>query len=278
MQDIKKKLDDQLKDFNSTVIKAVAIDVDGTLINEQKICTPRTEKAIKNLIESGRHVFIVTGRSVGKTLPFADQVAIPQYTINHNGAVIWNIKTKEKELDLCIHDEIVKGMIDLIREKDLFTVLEIDDAVYAEKYYEQLTNFNLLDKSTVHKFLISISNEETQALTALLKSKFGEEIHIIQTRSNISNPDGNRYCLEIMHKGVNKGKTLKNVLAMFDIRLDEAVAFGDDLNDLEMLTSVRYGVAMGNGRTAILEAAPYTTLTNKDEGVAYFIEKYILHQ
>ncbi|MGL4394706.1 MAG: Cof-type HAD-IIB family hydrolase [Brevinema sp.] len=276
MNPILQKLDEQLKNLDPQCIKAVGIDVDGTLINEEQICTPKTEATIKKVLESGREVFLVTGRSVAKTINYAKQIGIPKFMVNHNGCVVWNMQENKKEFDLRINEEVAKGLIQIVRDQKLFSVIHSDDIVYAEIFQEELIDFDTLDAASFHKFIISVSVEGTQPLVDLINSKYGEELHIMQTRSNLANPNGNKHCLEIINKDANKGATLAKVLSMVGVKLEETVAFGDDGNDLEMLIMVKYGVAMGNGRDFVRATAPYTTISNDEDGVASFLERYVL--
>ncbi|MGL4561096.1 MAG: HAD family hydrolase [Brevinema sp.] len=289
----KKILDQQVKDFDPSTIKAVVIDIDGTLISEQQVCTPRTIKAIENLISSGRHVFIATGRGVKTALPYATECHIPKYMINYNGAVIWDLQKNIREFELCIDLKTAEQIVKIIREENLYSIVYSNDEYYYEIENEEsekfearvevkgiFKKFDLLDNSTFQKLIISGSDEKINELDSFFKERFGDQIHTIQTAPNIHKAKNDTFhiCLEIMHKKADKGHTLTKLLTMFNISLTETVAFGDDKNDIGMLTAVKWGIAMGNAKSAVREITPYQTLTNDEEGVAYFIEKYILEQ
>ncbi|MGL4388755.1 MAG: Cof-type HAD-IIB family hydrolase [Brevinema sp.] len=288
----KKILDGLLKNFDASKIKAVAIDIDGTLINHEGTCTSRTIKAIEKLIKSGREVFLVTGRGVCTSHPIAKEVHIPKYMINYNGAVIWDIVDEKREYELCINQDTSNEIIKIVREEKLFTVLYSDDKYYYEvdcdeakslvervKIEGYLKNFDLIDNTTFQKFLVSGSEENINNLENRLKKEHDDHINMIQTTPGMHKENDQYHtCLEIMHKKANKGTTLTKLLTMLNISTEETVAFGDDKNDIEMLKDVKWGIAMGNARPAVREVTPYTTLTNDEDGVAYFIEKYILEE
>ena len=82
--------------------------------------------------------------------------------------------------------------------------------------------------------------------------------------------------LEINAAGVNKGKAMIELGKLLGISREEIMAFGDGNNDLKMLKEVGTGVAMENAISSVKEAADYVTLSNDEEGVAKFIEKYVL--
>ncbi|MGL4394696.1 MAG: Cof-type HAD-IIB family hydrolase [Brevinema sp.] len=288
----KNMLHERLTGFDSSKIKAVAIDIDGTLINSKGSCSPRIIKTIQKLKDSGREVFLVTGRGVCTAMPYAKEVDIPKYMINYNGAVIYNMQDENKDYEICIDEEISREILKIARENKLFTVLYSDDIYYYEFQNEEsesfvervrvegyLKNFDDLDIKKFQKFLISLEKDQVQTLEKELNEKFGDKLNIVQTSPGIhSENEIPRFYLEIMHKDANKGLTLTRLLDKLNISLDEAVAFGDDKNDIEMLQTVKWGIAMGNARPAVREATPYMTLTNDEDGVAYFIEKYILEE
>ena len=292
MENLKIKLDKDLQDFDAKKIKAVAIDIDGTLINDKSLCTERTEKVVKDLIKTGREVYIVTGRAITTAMAFAKQVAIPKYMINYNGGAVWNFELQKRELEQNIVPRAVKDILKLIRNYNVMTLVYSDDEYYYENenaYLEQyLTraitkgykiSLDDLPKDSFQKFFIMGDDDDIQKLYKEVVKSCSDEVSMFLTTPgmhNLAHPDTPARCIEIMAYGVNKGATLKKLLASQNISMDEVVAFGDDNNDIEMLSMSGWGVAMENGRPAVKEAARVETLSHKDDGVAYFIEKYLL--
>ena len=292
MENLKIKLDKDLQDFDAKKIKAVAIDIDGTLINDKSLCTERTEKAVKDLIKTGREVYIVTGRAVTTSMAFAKQVAIPRYMINYNGGAVWNFESQKRELEQNIVPRAVKDILKLIRNYNVMTLVYSEDEYYYENENEYLEQYltraitkgykislDELPKDSFQKFFIMGDDDDIQKLYKQVVKSCSDEISIFLTTPgmhNAANPDTPARCIEIMAYGVNKGATLKTLLASQNISMDEVVAFGDDTNDVEMLKMSGWGVAMGNARPTVKDAARVETLSHKDDGVAYFIEKYLL--
>ena len=98
-----------------------------------------------------------------------------------------------------------------------------------------------------------------------LKRVFGNNVYTAKSQ---------KFLFEILNKNVNKGLILEKVLKNYDISVEECVAFGDANNDLEMLTVVGYGVAMGNSDLELKSKVKYVTDTNDNNGVAKFLKKY----
>ncbi len=109
-------------------------------------------------------------------------------------------------------------------------------------------------------------HEVLQTLEAQLLARYGDSLSIA-----FSLPS----CLEVMAKGVNKGNAVQAVLAQNGLRLDEAVAFGDGMNDYEMLAMVGLGVVMDNAHDRLKTALPDNprTLTADEEGVAHYLDR-----
>ena len=293
MEDLKIKLDKDLQDFDAKKIKAVAIDIDGTLINDKSLCTERTEKAVKDLIKTGREVYIVTGRAVTTAMAFAKQVAVPKYMINYNGGAVWNVELQKREFEQTIDHQTVKDLLKLIRNyNNVMALVYSDDQYYYENentYLKQYLNrviiqghklsLDDLPEGSFQKFFIMGDDADIQKLYKEIEESCSDEVSMFLTTPgmhNAANPDTPARCIEIMAYGVNKGNTLKKLLASQNISMDEVVSFGDDTNDIEMLQMSGWGVAMENARPSVKDAARVETLSHKDDGVAYFIEKYLL--
>lgn len=293
MENLKIKLDKDLQDFDAKKIKAVAIDIDGTLINENSFCTERTEKAVKDLIKTGREVYIVTGRAITTSMSFAKQVAIPKYMINYNGGAVWNFDLQIREYEQTIVPRAVKDILKLIRNyNDIMALVYSEDEYYYENENEYFKEYLkraitkghklILDKLPVNsfqKFFIMGDDTDIQKLYKEVEESCSDEISMFLTTPgmhNAANLDTPARCIEIMAYGVNKGNTLKKLLASQNISMDEVVSFGDDTNDIEMLRMSGWGVAMNNAIPSVKDAARLETLSHKDDGVAYFIEKYLL--
>lgn len=265
-------------------IKLIAIDMDGTLLNPQHEVTPGVKKAIKAARDKGVTIVLATGRpfvGVQQYLMELDLLQEGQYCITNNGALVQQAATGD-----CVAE----------------VTLTFDDFLYFEKLARELgIHFQALTKSqlftpnkdisayTVNEaFLTGIplhyrAVEEMDPSLTFPKVMMIDPPHVLDAaiarlpqaahdRATImkSSP----YYLEILNKQVNKGAGVKALAEQLGLSPDEVMAIGDQENDLAMLEFAGTGVAMGNGIESVKAAAQYVTKSNREDGVAYAIEKF----
>jgi len=289
LEELRKKI---IKEqFDSTKIRAIAIDIDGTLANHESKCSLRTEQAVKKLIETGREVYIVTGRGTKTAMSYALQCGIPKNMINYNGGTIWNFENKKKEFEKCIGMYEALNILQILNKYQVLAFIYSDDEFYyeienelLERYLDRVTikgikrSLEELPLDSFQKVFIMADDEVTNEIYSELKELNNENLYTIMTTPGIHSKYDNKLirCIEIMHKSVNKGRTLKQLLDSKGISLEETVAFGDDTNDIEMISMVGWGVAMENAIPDLKKVARFETLSNQEDGVAIFIENFLL--
>ncbi len=242
-------------------IKILAIDVDGTIVKKKSKCSKYTVETIKKI--TNQDVYIVTGRAFQKTLPVAKQLEIPKYSINCNGSAIWEISTNQLIYEKIINPEIIDDVVRFLRK---FKVLS--------SFYSKTGVDYFFPKNKPLQKIFSIgTKKEIIRLHSELSKKYSEYLTVMLfDRLFLS-----KFCyLEIIPKNVSKGDTLKYLANSQGVSMEEVAAFGDDINDIEMLKMAGCGVAMGNANDTVKNIADCVTLTNKEDGVADFINKYIL--
>lgn len=119
------------------------------------------------------------------------------------------------------------------------------------------------------------------------KILFSKAPHIMETQSKIFidkykdlvNPIRSMpQFLDIMPKGINKGRSLLEIADYYGIDHEDTIAFGDEINDIEMIKAAGRGIAMGNASEIIKEVADNITLTNDQDGIAHYIREKIIGQ
>lgn len=258
--------------------KAVVTDLDGTLLNENHVVSDYTKKVIRKLVEEGYKFYIATGRLYASTKEIADSIGvkIPLITVNgtrildENGKELYvstlpsDIVNKIADFDYkkCGEEVFINGY-----DKDLWLVTEKRAEIYyretrPDKPYFPTTvseeefrskNYNKMHFIGKHESLLKILDE--------LGKEIGDKVNIVFVGET---------CLEIFCKNANKANAAKFLLERDGIKLEEAVAFGDSVNDYEMLTEVGKGYIMGNGIYLLKEMATNLEVigTNKDDGEA----------
>lgn len=264
--------------------KLIAIDMDGTLLKEDKTVSDITKKAIERARKKGVKVVLASGRpieGITKYLQELNLVDKEDYVLSFNGCLIQNTETREvisknilkgsdlnylysisKELGVNIHAFSKLGCI----TPKISRYTEVEGAINGIPIH--IVDFNkITPKEDIYKVMMI---DEPEVLDEAVK-KFPGEVYDRYTVVK-STP----YFLEFLNKNSNKGEGVKSLTKYLGIKQQEVICVGDAGNDLHMIKFAGLGVAMGNAFEEIKEAADYITSTNEDDGVAQVIEKFIL--
>lgn len=271
------------------MIKLLAIDMDGTLLNEEKhIDTPQKE-AVQKAIEDGIKVVLCTGRPLFGVLPVYGELELEKYNLDeyvilNNGCSL----RKTTNWELLDNKEITKE--DVIYLDKLRKGYNLDLTVSNDDDYfvvgDKANKYTIEDGKLVYVDIKPISLEEaTSGKHTFFKSMYlGEEEEIQRFKNDNENLLKDKYdavlsqihIFEMLPFGTNKAAALKELAEKLGIEREEIMTIGDGNNDVEMLEFAGIGIAMGNGTESAKKAANYVTDTNENHGVAKAIEKYIL--
>jgi Cof subfamily protein (haloacid dehalogenase superfamily) len=265
--------------------KLIAIDMDGTLLNEEKQISPENYEAIQKAKESGVKVVLASGRPlVGfkRYLEELDLVSEDNYVVAFNGAIVQssggNKIISKTTLDL----EDYKGLYELSKELKVNIHALTESTVISpkdSKYTRLESEMNL-----IHCEIIAV--EDVPQDTAILKVMFIDDPKVIdEIIEKIPETVSSKYTivrsapffLEFLHKLVNKGAGVQSLAEKLNIKQEEVICIGDAGNDIHMIKYAGLGVAMGNAFPEIKRAANFITKTNDQDGVAHVINKFILN-
>ncbi len=261
--------------------KLIALDVDGTLLNSQRIVTEPVKAAIAAAKAKGVFVAVSTGRGYKSAQPVVELIGAGPYAINYGGAQITDVKTGEPVSLATITPALLKEAIGLARSLSLHIHVYDQDGVFyydAESEWSRLYSERAgLPGKTVDDLLLY----EWQTPKALcvddaetMKQMYDIFAKHFEGRLRISTSDP-RY-IEINEINSDKGAALKKLGEMLNVGREEIIAVGDDLIDLEMITYAGLGVCMANGAEAVKAVAGYIAPSNDEDGVAHVIEKFVL--
>lgn len=263
--------------------KAIVCDLDGTLLNQEHTISKNTIETIKKITDQGVKFFIATGRHHLDALKFKNMLGLDSYLISSNGARI-----HDEYNNIIFRDDIPKELANQIFNTNIPS--EIHKNIYLEDYWcletplieaneyhkesgftYTVTNFSKLhDKDIIKFFYIHEDENKIKELENELIQKFG-----MRTNITLSLP----ICLEIMNKGVSKGHAITDVLMpRFNLKKEEIIAFGDGLNDFEMLNCVGEGILMGNCNPRLKALLPNNKVIkkNSEDGVAEYLKEIFL--
>lgn len=265
------------------MIKLFVTDIDGTLLPAGSATVPaKNIEAVRAMTEAGVKVAIATGRMYKAALPIAAQLKVPVPIIAYNGALI---KSSSGEIIYTHYTDSATAvrLINFFEERawhlqsyseDVLYVPERNDCV---KLYENTQKVEavevgwdgLRERAKDVPKLLSISFNPDEIVERMNEAKkfFGDQLEITRSAPQLA---------EFMAPGVTKASAIKILADKLGIDNSEILAIGDSDNDLQMLTSVGLGVAMGNAVPAVKAACTHITDTCDNDGFAKAVYKYVL--
>lgn len=260
--------------------KLIAIDIDGTLLNDNKEILPETLLNIKEAYNKNVVIAISTGRGYPASKRYVNEINLNIPLILYNGSRIRMSNDETLILNKTINNAVAKKVYELIEENNGTCCFWKNDKLYFNKnddytvYYENLTSIkpNILSNvddeifNDINKFIWFGTSEELEKI----------QKEILVSISGIDFFKSQSHILEIVPTGVNKGNAVSILASSLGIKPEEVIAIGDDENDISMIKYAGLGVAMGNAKQVVKNNADYITLTNNENGVGEVIKKFIL--
>ncbi len=276
------------------MVELVCIDLDGTLLNDNKVISEQDRKAIEKLQNSNIHVTIFTGRSFYSALPYVMQLGIQIPVVFQNGALICSSDGQRIFREVWLPSKIAQRVVEAGRQAGLYSVIYDSffnsKDMYVEGIYEgafkEYFELNLHRTNHVENLINFLESVESIVEVAIVGNAANvEEVveNLFEEFLGQFTPVKNREIdgtvfLEIFGKNVGKETALKFVLDLFHVSASNTMYIGDNYNDLEIMKKVGYAVAMGNAPEEIKKVASFVTLTNNDSGVAHAIQKLVIEK
>jgi Cof subfamily protein (haloacid dehalogenase superfamily) len=260
----------------------IALDLDGTLLTDNKTISARTKETIAKARNQGHIFMISTGRPFRSSVQFYNELQLDSPIVNFNGAFVhhplnrnWGIYHQPMSLD------VAKDIVNASHNFQLFNIIaEVVDDVYFHYHDEKLLEIFCKDKPKIttgdlRKFLLE--DPTSLLIHADVKDVPSIRRHLSDVHAEVI--DHRRWgapyhIIEIVKAGLNKALGIQRVADYYQIPRENIIAFGDEDNDLEMIEYAGIGVAMNNGIDALKNIANEVTLSNEENGIAVFLENY----
>ncbi len=284
-----------MTDSELSRIRFVAIDLDGTLFRSDGTPSPQSRKAVKEATRMGVEICISTGRPFMDALRVAGWVGASGPVVASGGAhVLSGGKSNEEWMFKAIDADMYRAVIDLVKQQSMpFYVHVKEGRVIPHEFQKNFGKgsfgvrhvlFKLVgvsprfqrrvaDMGTILDLAGSVSNvcvhgdsSAVKQLESILKKRFGAALRHVPIHGRN---------LEILDKKANKGDALRVISEKSGIPLANMAAIGDGDNDAEMLQAAGLGVAMANASPVLCEAADRFTLSQDQDGVAFFLRQII---
>lgn len=260
----------------------ICLDLDGTLLNDDKVITPRTKKVLLALKQQGHKLIISTGRPYRASETYYRELSMNTPVVNFNGAFVHHPRDRKfrivhETLDL----DVVKKISERVPDLKIQNILaEIKDTVYVHYHDEVILDMFNTGRPQIHvgalnetlrtgptSILIQANDEDIPSIREDLDDLFADLIE--HRRWGAPYP-----VIEIVKKGINKAVGVDYVRGYLGIKEENTIAFGDEDNDNEMIEYVAHGVAMDNAIDDLKKIANHTTKSNNEDGIAHFLTDF----
>ncbi|BAK20789.1 Cof-type HAD-IIB family hydrolase [Melissococcus plutonius] len=266
------------------MIKLIAIDLDGTLLNDKKKISIKNKETIARAKALGIKIVICTGRPLKAMEHYLEELNLLEetdYCITFNGGLVQKTSNgeiiKKALLPLKAINEVYLLAISLNLPFDVLSdheVLQLPSSPEHPSIYNKLNNtltftpavLNELTNDRIYnKIVMATAADYLDRQIKQIPHEYYDHFEIIKTRKNL---------LEFMPKGITKAYGLSLLADELMIKSEEIMAIGDEENDLPMIHYAGIGVAMENAVSKVRSAADIITTTNEKDGVASAIENY----
>lgn len=264
--------------------KAIFLDLDGTLLDDNKNVSEENKKAINMAENMGVSVCLCSGRQNEFVKKIQKKAGInSQYIISSNGCEIYDLKNNEVLFTANLESTLSKRLYEYCQLKNHLIRI---DTVYGRfinnMNYEYSGEIELsedinkfLDENNVVQISVCTKTEEEIDKVIEYLKPLNEDIKI-ENRFQTGNGIWSLWAINIINKNASKGNAIYGLCKYLKIDIKDVIAMGDDLNDISMIKEVGLGIAMGNALDSVKEIADEVTKTNNENGVAEIINSKIL--
>lgn len=265
--------------------KLIATDMDGTLLTDDHKISKENEEAIINIQKKGVKFVLASGRPSYAMFEAAKQLKMDElggYILAFNGGQLIDFSTKTLIFHEGLNKEDIKNIFNASKETGLPMVLYNNDTVWGSKdtpnvrFEAEMCKMNLkifnsleeLENNNIYettKCMLIGEPEEVKKAEVYMKNKYGKDYFIATSKPIF---------LEIANKNVNKGKTLKKLGEIENIKMEEMIAAGDGGNDAPLLEVVGMPVAVENAIEEIKKMSKFESTNNNEHALKTIIEKF----
>ncbi|WP_314062670.1 Cof-type HAD-IIB family hydrolase [uncultured Vagococcus sp.] len=270
------------------MIKLIAIDLDGTLLRDDKQISARNIETLQQAKAQGVKVVLCTGRPLNSVVGHLETLGLTEpgdYAVTFNGGLVQKNDTGEILSKDIMSFEDVETIYGLTHELALPLDVVSNDTVYRiqpqpvayPSLYHQLNSILAFEDRTLadlpqnrdfNKMVCAIEGDYLEQQLPKIPASFHERYNIVRSGERL---------FEFLNKHVTKANGLVKLGQILGIDASEMMALGDEENDLSMIEYAGLGVAMANGSAAIKEMAQHITDSNEEDGVAKAVEKFVLN-
>lgn len=287
--------------------KLVAIDLDGTMLNNYGEVTENTKRVIKETTGKGCNVVIASGRSIDSIKNIAEETVTSRYLIAGNGAVVYDRVLEKNIYEKYIPKSKALEIINICEQNSIFYNVYTNKSIitnslrYNALYYykenlkkEESKRTSVTLVENIEKYIQEMTNEKVMKIFICDSNKavFNSIMRKFSPMNDVSVLDVSHmsrkvitrgtknipieyYYTEISMKDVDKWNAIEFLINKLEIKRDEVISIGDNNNDIKMIEEAGLGITMKEANPTVKEIADYITDSNNNEGVAKALEKFI---
>ena len=264
-------------------IKVVITDLDGTLLNSDHKISTYTKAVFQELHQQNYLLIVATGRHHLDAQSIVAGLDCPVYLVTSNGARIHS-PNQELLYSIDMESEVVKGIFDLDIDSEITSVLfkennwqtnhnndKLNSFSKESKYLPEIVDFNTLqDFKSIKLFF---THHDHQKLVDLKDQILQNYVDTFSFAFSLP------FCLEFMHKSVDKSVAIAKILQLENLVFEETISFGDGFNDEKMLKATGKALIMRNAPQSLMDTLPHleTILSNDEDGVAKYLSEQFLN-
>ena len=287
--------------------KLVAVDLDGTMLNSFGDITENTKQVIKEKIKDGKEIIIASGRSIDSIKTIAEEIGSKNFFIAGNGSIIYDIKKDKIIYEKYIPKNKALQIMEMCEENSIFYTVYTKNTIvtsslqYNVLYYykenlkkEENKKTSITIVENICEYVKNMKDENVMKILVAdsTKSIFNSIIKKVRNIKDVEVLDVSHmsrkiirhgteeipieyYYTEISMQNVDKWSAIEYLIKKIEIKKEEVIAIGDNMNDKKMIENAGLGIAMKGSMPEVLEAANYVTSSNNEEGVASALQKFL---
>ena len=264
--------------------KLIAMDLDGTLNNDQKVITEKTKAALMAAQKEGIRLALASARPSPGLFKERDILRLQDHKgilMSYNGGRIVDAETGKVLFETSMDLEETRQVLRKLESLPVTPILDDGVQFYVAdkngyKVDYECKNNNMVCSEVGNlaeflnfapiKILMSVQPEELPQVQKEIAAFLPESLTVVQTAA---------FYLEVIPKVINKGQGIRDICKVLGLSTEEVISFGDAANDIPMLREAGMGVAMGNAAEPVKAAANMVTLSNNEDGIAAALEKLL---
>lgn len=263
----------------------IVLDIDGTLVNSQKVITEKTLNTLLILQKLGKKVVLASGRPVQGIVGHARTLCLGDfggYILAYNGGAVIDVRTNQVIYSKYFPNEIIPEICEelkgtnvtintyegdkIIEGNAINSYSDIESKIVGMKA-KFVNNFAEYVNFDINKLLLAGDPQEILRLEEIFAERYKGVIGVFRSEE---------FFLELVPLGIDKAKSISVLLERIGLNRNQCIACGDGYNDITMIQYAGLGVAMGNAVDEVKESADLIADTNDNDGVAQIVEKYML--